>query len=483
MQAASFSRFQLIIIFLSLSIMFGFTYLPPFDPITPIGMQILGIFIGVLLLWTCVGILWPSLLGLVAIGLSDYAPMRTVLSVAFGDIVAIMIFFAMVLFGAIQHYGVPQYISRWFLTRKIINGKPVLFSFIFIYTTYVLAALSANVLPPILFMWATLYSVLQDVGYKKGDAYSSIMVIGTLFGGISGQAAKPFMGSPMLIVSSFEKASLLQMDYLLYMTFGFIMSSLGILCYALVIKYVLKPDMSKIAAITTEQINKNPLPPMDTRQKVLFVTLFGYLLLVLLPNILPFNLKLIHILREMGPWGLEIAILILLSVFTIKGEPIINIREMLSKYVIWDVYLLICLSSVIAEALITPSTGIAAFLSQSLAVLFTDVSGVMLTIFILAFCMGLAQIANNVIMGVLMMPVLQHFYAQAHIPYAALATLLTFAMHIALLTPATSPYAAVLYGNTLWLDRNSVIKYTLVILSIVFLLFMFLGIPLAQFLF
>ena len=47
-----------------------------------------------------------------------------------------------------------------------------MFSFIFIYATYVLAALSANILPALLFMWAILYSVLEDVGYKKGDSYT-----------------------------------------------------------------------------------------------------------------------------------------------------------------------------------------------------------------------------------------------------------------------------------------------------------------------
>lgn len=107
--------------------------------------------------------------------------MRRVLAISFGDSVPILVFFAMVLFGAIQHSGVIRYISRWFLTRKIISGKPVMFSFMFIYTTYVLAALSANILPALLFMWAILYDVLKDVGYKKGDKYAAIMVIGTMF--------------------------------------------------------------------------------------------------------------------------------------------------------------------------------------------------------------------------------------------------------------------------------------------------------------
>jgi len=88
--------------------------------------------------------------------------MAAVIKTAFGDTVPVLVLFAMILFGAIQHAGITKYISRWFLTRKIINGKPVMFSFIFIYCAYVIAALSANILPALLLMWSILYGVLVD---------------------------------------------------------------------------------------------------------------------------------------------------------------------------------------------------------------------------------------------------------------------------------------------------------------------------------
>ncbi|RYD05811.1 hypothetical protein N752_07925 [Desulforamulus aquiferis] len=124
-------------------------------------------FIGLIYLWSFVSILWPSLLGIVALSITEYASLKEVLMSSFGDTVPVLVLFAMILFGAIQHAGVTQYISRWFLTRKMINGRPVIFSFIFIYTAYVLAALSANILPALLLMWSILYNVLKDVGYKK----------------------------------------------------------------------------------------------------------------------------------------------------------------------------------------------------------------------------------------------------------------------------------------------------------------------------
>lgn len=43
-----------------LALMLGFGYLPPLAPITPLGMQILGIFLGMVYGWIFVGIPWPA---------------------------------------------------------------------------------------------------------------------------------------------------------------------------------------------------------------------------------------------------------------------------------------------------------------------------------------------------------------------------------------------------------------------------------------
>lgn len=43
-----------------LLIMFGFGQLPPVEPLTPLGMNLIGIFLGVLYGWVCIEIVWPS---------------------------------------------------------------------------------------------------------------------------------------------------------------------------------------------------------------------------------------------------------------------------------------------------------------------------------------------------------------------------------------------------------------------------------------
>ena len=458
-------------------ITFGFGYLPPIDPITPMGMRVLGIFLGMIFLWSFVSILWPSLLGIVALIICGYGPLPQVLKMSFGDTVPTLVLFAMVLFGAIQHAGVTRYISRWFLTRKIINGKPVMFSFVFMYATYVLAALSANILPVLLFMWAILYSVLEDVGYKKGDKYTAIMVIGTMFAAISGQAAKPFTGSALMIAGAYEKAANAQLDYLHYMVFGFIMSSLGIILYSLLIKFVFRPDMSNIEDINIERFDREKLPPMDTKQKIMMVSLFGYLILVLLPSILPKSIGVIALLAKIGPLGVVILFVVALSLFKMDNKPIIDFKEVAGRYVIWDVYFLVCMAMAISSAMTAPTTGITKFLEATLNPILGGHSFFVFAIILTVFGVSITQFANNGVMGVLLMPVIKVFSEQSGGNFEAAAVLSVFAMHIAILTPAASPYAAILYGNKDWVSQNDVFKYGLVICLMAMALFVVVGIP------
>ncbi|MEG6616727.1 SLC13 family permease [Peptococcaceae bacterium 1198_IL3148] len=463
--------------------MFGFGALEPFGQITPLGMKVLGVFLGLIYMWSFIGTLWPSLLGLIALGLTDYAPMKQIFMLSLGDTVPVLVLFAMILFGAIQHAGVTQYISRWFLTRKVINGRPVMFSFIFLFCTYVLAALSANILPALLLMWSILYSILNDVGYKKGDKYTTIMVIGTMFAAISGQAAKPFTGSALMIVGAFEKVTGVAIDYLSYMSFGFIVSTLGIIVYSLLIKFVFRPDMSKIADISTERFEQDRLPAMDIRQKILFGCLFGYLIMILIPSILPKTIGFVALIDQIGPWGVVLAFIVGLCMVKVDGQPIINFKEIIGKYVTWDVYFLVAMAMVISGALTAEGTGISEWATEALSPLLGGRSQIAFAVILLIFGMFVTNFANNGVMGVLLMPIMYSFALQNGTNPAGMATLLTFAMHMAILTPAASPYAAILIGNKDWVDQSDVLKYGGIILVATFAIFLLVGLPLSRVMF
>ncbi len=109
---------------ISLIIMFGFGQLPAVEPLTPLGMNLIGIFLGVLYGWIFVEIVWPSLAGLLALMLIGGMKPKVLLAKSFGDPIVQMMFFIFVFCATISHYGLSRFISLWFISRSWLRGRP-----------------------------------------------------------------------------------------------------------------------------------------------------------------------------------------------------------------------------------------------------------------------------------------------------------------------------------------------------------------------
>ena len=123
------------------------------------------------------------------------------------------------------------------------------------------------------------------------------------------------------------------------------------------------------------------------------------------------------------------------------------------------------------------STGITEFLSQNMDPLLGGHSFFVFAAMVVLFSMTITQFANNGVMGVLLMPVIKIFSEQAGGSFEATATLMIFALHVALLTPAASPYAAVLYGNKDWISQGEILKYGGIIFIASALMYAIVGVP------
>ena len=123
-------RNQYIHTIIGVVLMFSGWFIPPAAPITEVGMQLVGIFAGLVYLWSTSGMLWPSILGIAAMIISDYGTMTSVLAASFGNYSVWTSVLMMAVFGVVEQFGVNDYIVRWILTRKIINGRPWMFTFI-----------------------------------------------------------------------------------------------------------------------------------------------------------------------------------------------------------------------------------------------------------------------------------------------------------------------------------------------------------------
>lgn len=60
------SKIKYINIIIVLFLIFGFRYLHPFSTLTPTGMHVLGIFLGVVYGWSTVDLIWPGFFAIIS---------------------------------------------------------------------------------------------------------------------------------------------------------------------------------------------------------------------------------------------------------------------------------------------------------------------------------------------------------------------------------------------------------------------------------
>ena len=310
-----------------LLIMFGFGQLPPVEPLTPLGMNLIGIFLGVLYGWVCIEIVWPSLAGLLALMLIGGMKPMMLLNKSFGDPVVQMMFFIFVFCATISHYGLSKFISLWFITRKAVAGKPWLFTYTFLASIMLLGGLT-SASPAAVIGWSILYGVCEVCGYKKGDSYPTMMVFGIVYAAQVGMAIIPFKQAALTVMSAYETMSGTHIDYAKYMIIAIIACALCSLLFLLIGKYIFRPDVSKLADLDASKLDKDQSLTLSGVQKAVLGFLFALVALLLIPAFLPKDLALVKFLKSIGNTGICMFLVGLMCFIKVNGKPLLRFKAM-----------------------------------------------------------------------------------------------------------------------------------------------------------
>lgn len=114
-----------VIVFFAL--IFGTGFLPPLG-ITEMGMNILGVFLGLLYGWSFIGFAWPSMICLVALGFTGYAEPASIIASAFSHPAVLFTIFVLAFTTYCDKSGINAVMAKWFLSRSIFAGHPWIFT-------------------------------------------------------------------------------------------------------------------------------------------------------------------------------------------------------------------------------------------------------------------------------------------------------------------------------------------------------------------
>ena len=454
------SKLRYVHVAIILLFMFGFRYLPTFGTVTPLGMQTLGIFIGIIYGWSTMDLIWPSLLGLAALSLLPGNSAITVFQTGFGDRLTLGVFFFLLLGELVNKVGLSKFIADWCVSRKFIVGKPYGILAMFCAAGAFLAAF-VNVFAGMILMWGIFYSFCKEANLQPGDSYARVSLIAIIFVCAVASGLLPFMNMGFVVNSIQAQMFGVAMPYISYSIMQFIMIVLAVIIYFAFIILVIRPDTS----VVKNYVPSNTKLVMNNQQKFVFGLLMCLMVVLFLPGLLPAELIITKILKALDISGVAGLAFVTYFVVNLNNENAVSFEE-IAKDVNWSLILMFAAVAPLTTAISNNDAGIMPYLNVILSNVFGDMNPTLFVILIILFASIITQFCNNVAIVLLIAPLAYTFALQLGLNINVLGVLMAFNLNIAFCTPAASGPAAIIFSNQTWIGTKESFKHGIVIFII-----------------
>ena len=457
MEKASKNAIRNLILYI---VMFALIYViwhaQPIAPLTTKGMQMLAILAGCIWGWSTIELIGPSMIAILLLGFTEGMTVAGALQATIGNYVVVFMLLIALIVQLVEDEGLPKLLVDATMKMKVFQGRPALLSAALLFCTMVLGII--NMFLAIFFMWAIVYELCGRYGYKRYDPYPTIMCIGVVLMATMGLIAFPFQDNGLIIMGAYTGVVGQQMDFVKYMLFMIPIIICLIALWTVVSKYVLRVDFSKLADVDTSHIVIDVKP----RQKATIVIVL--LLVVFLMMQANFKIGILGmVLSKSTLFIVGVSLYILGSLWVVEGRPMMNFRELI-KGVPWESWWLTAVVMCLASTLTAADTGVSAFCVSLLKPLLGGLSpwAFVAVVCVAAFLM--TNVCNNIVVTICMMPILLAMAPVIGYTFEAAVILVILCSHFALLTPAASGPAGLMFANKEWVASKDIYGRGLVLL-------------------
>ena len=466
------------------ALMFGIGQLPPFAQITELGMQVLGIFVGVLYGWCTVSLIWPGLLGIVAIGATEYCTVTESFQAAFGADIPLMIIMVYILAANLEEWGLNQYIANWFISRKIGEGRPWVFTLLIVAAAFFMSAF-VSMYATIIILWMIFYKICDQIGEPPRTKYTAMVIsVIVIICGVTG-AIFPFKAFAVIIIGLTQQGigQALDINFVTWTIYNVIICVVMIALFLLACKFVLKPDLSRVKEAGAKNAHLRG-QKMNRDQKVGALVLAVFILALALPSILPETIPGMAVLEEMSILGVGALCMIALALVKKEnGEPYINLTHLIAKGVNWELIILVSSTMPICNALEAEECGVLQSVIAWMTQTFSSLSGITFLIVIAAIFLITTQVTHNLVLILVFTPVLTEMGLQFGVNPVVVMLVIFYTAMTAYATPAASSNAALIYGNEKWITKKDAYLTGFLILVVAFIVVLGIAIPLGNVMF
>lgn len=468
--------FQIIVI---LALMLGVRFLPPFGPITKVGMEVLGIFFGCIAGWAMGIQIWPSILAVILLGMMDGATVPGIFTAALGNMTVHMVLLCMLLCYAFQASGLIDYMTKFILSRKFAKKGPWALLLAFWIAGAVSCGLTNGTVVIVILLWNMFYNLVDTLNLKKNSPYVAVGIVGIAVCCYVGGNIMPYATFTQICMGVLKAANPeFSLNFSSYIAVMVILNIIIIPALILFCKYVLR---IKIDYQVPDDLFSAEELKMNKKHKIMMAYIVLLVAMLVLPFYLPASLGIVAKLNQLSLVGIFALVLVLLAI-TPDGEGgrMVNLPEAFTKGVPYGLICIVSTALVMANQLTNPETGIPNLLNAMLAPLTKIGSPYLVLALLLIISVLLTNIINNIVCATIMIPVGMSLIQTVDINPAVMITLLCMTLVQGIVVPSGSVFGAMLHGIDGYIDSPNVYKYGTILEIVLALIVGFIGVPIAN---
>ena len=427
-------------------IVWCFGFLPAPEPMTAVGMRLIGIFFGTIWLFSFAGVIWPSIMAVLAVGYSGAFPsLSAAIAAAFGNTILWQLLILMPICEAISRSGATQKIAAWLLSRPFVKGKPCRIMFALFLGTLIEGIL-ISAMAAMLITFALVATLRDMIGYEKADAWSASTIVGSFIVAFLGGAALPFRGFIAAMVAPFSKLLGYDLNAALFVIAAIVIGLLVCIIAPLLMKYVQRVDMKKLGDFDFAGVFADD-SSFNREQKIL---LGGFVLIIIFfvaQMIFPAKSEIGAVLNGFGANGIFAAVAVLLSLVLADGKPALNLPLMMKEGMPWGIFVSVATMICITSKFTDDVSGISAWLNVVLSGAVTAMPPALFVFVVLLITVTVTGFFSNLGTCAIMLTAILPMCGMMGIEPTAMTCAIVLGSYLAVLSPGGSGACPVLFDN------------------------------------
>lgn len=472
--------FRAIIIPISIILCFVGQFIPSVNGLSSDAFGVIFIFIGVLILWLTIGIDWPSLLCLFALGFIDKFGFNKVLSSSFGNSTFAFLLFTFVCTYALSKTSLIKRIALTFVNFKIAQKNSYLFVFFFLLATLILGLFIS---PSVLFviLLPILNEIISLLNIEKDDKISKVLMLGLGFTVSISSGMTPIAHVfPILAIN----AANIEVSTFEYIAIAFPAGLALFLLTYLVLILCIRPKKDGLNFENVANLKKS-LQKLDKKDIITLIIFISVLVLWIVPSIFEFIYYPIYeFFNKYGTIMPPLLGTILLCVIRVEKKPLLEVGDAFKNGVPWASLIMCAATLALGEAIKSKDIGLITYLQTNLGNSLVSLSPIILLIIFALWAAIQTNLSSNMVTATLVGTVASTVIASTFSTLNLEATICIIGMlsSFAFATPPSMPHIAIISSSET-LSTKEVFIYGLIIMLLSVLVALLISYPIGLLIF